>query len=563
MIPWIEIEIAKMATMDENQLMKPGRGDGMRDPVCELMLANRGAFAYRFYKKATGIRTAFFSLALREAVISNLGVIMSTLDIIPEQRALVVDDDPGIAKLVGGMLRKEGYLPTVLTDPHEVLSMLDTETFDLAFVDIKMPVMNGLTLASEIKDRKPKTEIVFMTGHGTFDNAIQAIKVGAYDYLRKPFSLEELEFCLRRFRERQELKRRMELVESRYFQLVQNIPSLIFVVRKDLGLEFINQACLPMLGFSSDEALSKPEWLLERIHSGDRKRVTDLFSGAFYSKNSRFSTECRLTHKDGHLIYALIKTIAREPKEEDTPERLEGIIFDITDRVFLEKAEVQRQKMKLLREVAGDVAHEIRNPLVSIGGFARRLQKKFPELSEGDIILRECERLEDIVKRIAGYLQPVEVSYRECSLNDFLENCIEQISMDLVEKGIRSQVHLQPEVATVYMDPEVLSQIILDLLRSILKGMGEGDHLYIRTYEGDENVYMEFRSRFPREKQKVEKELLSPFDPDAHAKNLPLTYKLLRKMGGLLSFAQEEMDRVFAVALPKRPPRDAELEGTP
>jgi two-component system sensor histidine kinase HydH len=96
---------------------------------------------------------------------------------------------------------------------------------------------------------------------------------------------------------------------------------------------------------------------------------------------------------------------------------VQGVILDITDRIFLEKAEVQKQKLNILREVASDVAYEIRNPLVSIGGFARRLKGKFTELSEGEIILHECERLENIVRRMTEYLQPIEVIYKECSVN--------------------------------------------------------------------------------------------------------------------------------------------------
>ncbi len=490
--------------------------------------------------------------------LSAVRIHMADLHHIHEATILVVDDDPEISRVVGDMLQQEGYFATITNSPTHALSLLDTIQFELAFLDIKMPHMSGIDLAAKIKERRPQTEIVFMTGYATFDNALQAIKVGAYDYLRKPFNLDEFQFCLRRFEERRELKRRLDLAERRYYHLVQNIPSLIFVIRKDFSLEFINQACQKMLGYSPEEALKDPAWLIQRIHPADRKRVQAIFSRALRTSGTQFSLECRLAHKDGHLIHGLIKSIPREPGVEDSLEWLQGIIVDITDRIFLEKAEVQKQKLKILREVASDVAHEIRNPLVSIGGFARRMQAKFPELSEGEIILRECERLENIVRRMTGYLQPIRMSYQACSVNRIVEQSMKQVGDDLSRTGVRSELTLDKTMADVFMDPDMLSQVFLDLLGNILKEMGKGETLSIKTYEGEENIYVEFRTRFSREHLRIEKELLSPFDPDKQRGNLPLSYKLLRKMGGLLSFTQEGANRVFTVALPKNPVQEGE-----
>jgi two-component system, NtrC family, sensor histidine kinase HydH len=483
---------------------------------------------------------------------------MADVSHIHEASILVVDDDPEISRVVGDMLQQEGYFATITNSPTHALSLLDTIQFELAFVDIKMPQMSGLDLAARIKERCPQTEIVFMTGHATFDNALQAIKVGAYDYLRKPFNLDEFQFCLRRFEEREELKRLLDLAERRYYHLVQNIPSLIFVIGKDFSLEFINQACRKMLGYPPEQALMDPSWLMQRIHPPDRKRVHAIFSRALRARSTRFSVECRLVHKDGHLIYGLIKSIPREPGVEESLERLQGIIVDITDLVFLEKAEVQKQKLKILQEVASDVAHEIRNPLVSIGGFAKRIQTKFPELPEGKIILRECERLENIVKRMTGYLQPIEVSYQACSVNRIVEQSMKKVFGDMNRKGVQSELSLDKTMADVYMDTDIFSQVFSDLLGNILKEMEKGEILSIRTYGGEENGYVEITPRFIKKHSRIEKELLSPFDPDKERGNLALSYKLLRKMGGLLSFAQEGAERVFTVALPKNPAPEGE-----
>ncbi|UCG12875.1 MAG: response regulator, partial [Deltaproteobacteria bacterium] len=323
------------------------------------------------------------------------------------QRILVVDDDSSLSLIVGEALRLEGYHPIIRTNPRDALAVSEEESFGLAFIDLNMPEINGLDLALKLKQQNPVLEVVFITGYGTLDNAVEAIKIGAYDYLKKPFSIDDLNLCLKRYQERQQLKEQVKLAEKRYSNLVQNLPLLIYVIRKDYQLEFINQACTAMLGFTPEEAKNTPNWLLERIHPEDRTRIKNSLDNAFNSGGSPFSVECRLIHKQGHLIHSIFKSITSSPHTAGhVGEHLEGLIVDITDRIFLEKALVQREKLKTLGAISAEVSHEIRNPLVSIGGFARRLQRKFPGLSECDIILRETQRLEKMLDRIRNYLKP-------------------------------------------------------------------------------------------------------------------------------------------------------------
>ena len=297
-----------------------------------------------------------------------------------KQEILVVDDEPSGGDLVAAFLSREGYQSLVCTHPQEVLASFEKSRLSLAFVDINLPGMSGLELASKLKEIDPRIEIVFMTGYGTFDNAVEAIKIGAYDYLPKPFGLNELNLCLWRFEERQALTERLEHSERRYYSLVQSIPSIIFVIHDDLHLDFINSASEPILGYSPEEAMADPNWLMKIIHPEDRARVRGLLTSAFKSKNSRFSTECRLAHKEGHIIHAIIKSIPHKTEFQG----LQGLIVDISDRIFLERVRLQDENVRILGAISEEVAREIRNPLVSIGGFAKRLKRKFPDSPEGD-----------------------------------------------------------------------------------------------------------------------------------------------------------------------------------
>jgi PAS domain S-box-containing protein len=471
-----------------------------------------------------------------------------------KDQVLVVDDDSTICEFLSEILKNEGYLPIVFTHPNDALAAFEDKAVRLAFIDINLPEINGLELAKKLRQKDPKLEVVFITGYGTFDNAIEAIRIGAYDYLRKPFTFSEFNLCLKRYEERKALRERIRLAEQRYFYLVQNSPLLIFVLRKDFQMEFVNQVCSMILGYSPDEAVNTPDWFLDCIHSEDRQRIEGFFRSAFESQGAPFSTECRLLHKKGHLIYAILRSIPPiRPESGHEVEQLDGIIVDITDRVLLEKTLIQREKLETLGTISAEVAHEIRNPLVSIGGFARRIQKKNPDLPEIDIILRESKRLETLLDRIKNYLKPVEVRRQECSVNTVVTKSVDFLSPEMKQYGVTCRTESDSAISTVYVDREILMQVFVNLIRNAVAALDKGGMLSIRLYESGESVHVDFKNKMVGNKIKDPKLLFLPFDDGGQTFGLPLCYRLLKNMGGLLSFSQEEDHVIFTVTLPKDP----------
>ena len=470
-------------------------------------------------------------------------------------RVIVVDDDFKICEFLSDILKNEGYQPIIFTHPHDALAVFEEKAARLAFIDINLPEINGLELAGKLKQKDPGLEVVFITGYGTFDNAIQAIRIGAYDYLRKPFTFSEFNLCLKRYEERKALREQIKLSEQRYFYLVQNSPLLIFVLRRDFQIEFVNHACSMMLGYSKDEALNTPGWFLDCIHFEDRQRIDSLFQSAFESRGVPFSTECRLLHKKGHLIYAIIRSIPPiRPESGHEVERLDGIIVDITDRVLLEKTLIQREKLETLGTISAEVAHEIRNPLVSIGGFARRIQKKNPDLPEVGIILRESKRLETLLGRIKNYLKPFKIRRQECFVNTVVTKSIDFLSPELKHHNVTCRIAPDSAVLAAYVDKEILMQVFVNLIRNAAAALGKGGVILIKLYESGESVHIDFKNKLVGYKIKDPKLLFLPFDNGGQAFGLPLCYRLLKNMDGLLSFSQEEDHVIFTVTLPKYRP---------
>jgi DNA-binding NtrC family response regulator len=123
---------------------------------------------------------------------------------------LVVDDEKNILHTIGICLESIGIEATLCSKPQEVLQLLRQNTYDVAFVDLKMSPMDGIEVLSEIKQYSPDTTVIIMTAHGSIDTAIVAIKKGAYDYLQKPFDFEELKLFTRKVFEHHQLLHEME-----------------------------------------------------------------------------------------------------------------------------------------------------------------------------------------------------------------------------------------------------------------------------------------------------------------------------------------------------------------
>ena len=225
--------------------------------------------------------------------------------------------------------------------------------------------------------------------------------------------------------------------------------------------------------------------------------------------------------------------------------------YEIKERKRLEKALVQKEKLKTLGAIAAEVAHEIRNPLVCIGGFAKRLKKKFPDLSECDVILDESQRLEKILSRIRHYLKPVEIQPRECSANTIITDCLDLLSPEMEGKNVMCQLDLEPRPSAVYADPEILSQVFINLIRNAADAMARRGTLFINTFEADEKFYIEFKNQSSGSKINNPESLFMPFAEGGQSIGLPLCYRLLKDMEGDLSFTQEKDYMIFTVSLPK------------
>jgi DNA-binding NtrC family response regulator len=126
---------------------------------------------------------------------------------VPETTLLLVDDEESFRKLVGRELARAGYAVDTAAGLEEARRLIAQKTFHLVVLDVRMPDGSGLDLLKEIREISPTTEIVMLTAYGTVQEAIRAMKEGAYDFLTKPCKLGELEAVLEKALEKQSLER--------------------------------------------------------------------------------------------------------------------------------------------------------------------------------------------------------------------------------------------------------------------------------------------------------------------------------------------------------------------
>lgn len=131
-------------------------------------------------------------------------------------RVLLVDDEPAIREMLADFLELEGYRVTTAGDGRAALDAMNTLAFDVVLTDMKMPELGGLELLERVKERSSATMVVLMTGFGTVQTAIDAMKRGAFDYVLKPFKVEEVIEVVGRALER----RRIEAENIRLRQAV-------------------------------------------------------------------------------------------------------------------------------------------------------------------------------------------------------------------------------------------------------------------------------------------------------------------------------------------------------
>jgi two-component system response regulator PilR (NtrC family) len=129
-------------------------------------------------------------------------------------RILVVDDERSMREILEIFLKSEGYSVSVADNGKSALEVMKNDFFDLIITDMKMPKVGGLELLRNVKEISPDTVVVIITAFGTTESAVEAMKLGAYDYITKPFQMDDIRLVVKNALEKQKLQKDVSILKE-------------------------------------------------------------------------------------------------------------------------------------------------------------------------------------------------------------------------------------------------------------------------------------------------------------------------------------------------------------
>ncbi len=131
-------------------------------------------------------------------------------------RVLLVDDDDTFRRVMSGELARRGYTVASVSNGQDALDQASSAEIDVILLDLRLPDMDGIEVLKKLHEREGAGGVIVLTGHGTIDTAIQAVRLGAYDYLEKPCPVEKVEMAIQKAHEHEKLVERQKVLEDGY-----------------------------------------------------------------------------------------------------------------------------------------------------------------------------------------------------------------------------------------------------------------------------------------------------------------------------------------------------------
>ena len=273
-------------------------------------------------------------------------------------KILIVDDDPRMCDSLRVLLGNEGYEVHTRENGREALEALLTDDFDVVLLDLVLPDITGAEIMDHIHSQTPETCAVVITGYASWDSAVESLKKGAFDYLKKPFDHEGLLRTVKNALDQKALKRERKRVEEalwesedRYRRITEAVTDYIFTVRIEDGhpVETIHgPACVAVTGYTPGEFASEPYLWIRMVHEEDRAVVEDQARRVVLGQDVQ-PIEHRIFRKDGVMRWVR-NTLVPQYDSQGKLLSYDGLIHDIHERKQAEEA-LQKAHDELERRV--------------------------------------------------------------------------------------------------------------------------------------------------------------------------------------------------------------------
>lgn len=378
---------------------------------------------------------------------------------------LIVDDEIRFSSSLEFLLKAEGYQVHVASSGEAAFSLLRQQVFSAALVDLNLPDVSGNVIAARINEEHPGTAIIILTGNATIDNAVESLRQGVYDYLRKPCAPDHLLRTVARGIQHKQLTRDLHNSEKRFRQLAQATWEGIIIYDRGELLQTNNQLCA-MFGYTESELLGKQifDVLLDRTTiramdlPPDPETIGPFEARGIRKDGSTFPVEFRVKHIDHQGRQVQVAAIRDVTDSE----------IALKQKVSLMEKLADAQRMESLGLMASSVAHDLNNIMAGIITYPELL---LMDLGADFKYREELMMIREAGKRAAAVVNDLLTVARGATCKKEVHNVNALISSYLNSVEFREISQRYPEVkVTPYLEDKLhnISCSAMHLCKSIM-----------------------------------------------------------------------------------------------
>lgn len=514
---------------------------------------------------------------------------------------LIVDDEPGIARLCERLLTRAGFRTLAFTEPKKAMAYLSENRIDLLLVDIRMPEVDGFSLVNFAKEQQPDVATLIMTGFGTVETAIKALRQGVDGLILKPFEngdelISAAEQALADKQRKQDAAHMQALrplfdvtetflAETRPDELPEIIVDAVckhlrcenaaYYQYQDEAWHLLakrnqapstdgNEAFVTVLSDLDDPltlydgATSKSSLYAEiqalglgsalLVPSVKAKIDAVIFAG-------RTSGDVPFREIDLDTLRILTRQAAVAVENAHLYEELRAYVKQVEDS---QKALLQAEKMAAAGRLTASIAHEINNPLQAVrnclhlaghDGLPEERQNEYFVLAQ-----TELERLTITVQRMLDFYRPGKVKPKEVDLDEVLAHVLTLMGTQLQQRAVEVQTHLPKSLPKVMAVSAQLQQVFLNLILNAYDAMPAGGKIEIRARKSDDLVVITFQDSgtgiLPDNRENIFEPFISTKEGGTGL-GLTVSYSIIAALGGELELIDNKKPGAcFQVSLP-------------